>query len=312
MPSNSPINESGELVRPGTLYVAATPIGHRDDITLRALKILDQVDLIAAEDTRKTRRFLELHGINGSFISYHEHNEKERTPQILAKLQNGASIALVSNAGTPTVSDPGYRLINSAIGSGVRVVPIPGASAAAAALSVAGLPTDGFTFAGFLPKKKGKRLKQLDELAQETRTLIFYESPKRILTLINEIMDSMGDRYGVLAREITKLHEEFIRGPLSELREILEGRSGIKGECTLLVAGWDESRTVKWETVRNEIRDQLKSSKQPVSKLAKKISQKYSLPKNKVYMEALSIRSEKAEDREQIAEDGGQRSEDRR
>jgi len=287
------------VVSPGTLYVVATPIGHRDDITLRALKILDQVDLIAAEDTRKTRRFLELHGINGSFISYHEHNENERTPQILTKLQNGASIALVSNAGTPTMSDPGYRLIKSAARNAVTIVPVPGVSAAATALSVAGLPTDTFTFAGFLPKKKGKRLKQLDELAQEPRTLIFYESPKRILTLINEIIDTMGDRYGVMAREMTKLHEEFIRGRLSEILEILETRSGIKGECTLLVTGWDKSHTADGETVKNEIQDQLKSSKESVSMLVKKISQKYGISKNKVYQEALEIRRQMTEDRGQ-------------
>ena len=296
MPSNSPINEPGDLVRPGTLYVVATPIGHRDDITVRALKILGQVDLIAAEDTRKTRIFLDLHGINGSFISYHEHNENERTPQILAKLQNGASIALVSNAGTPTVSDPGYRLIQSAARNDVTIVPVPGVSAAAAALSVAGLPTDAFTFAGFLPKKKGKRLKQLDGLVQEPRTLIFYESPNRILTLINEIIDILGDRYGVLAREMTKLHEEFIRGQLSKIRKILETRSGIKGECTLLVAGWNKSRTGDWETIKGEIQDQLKSSKEPVSMLAKIISQKYGLPKNKVYQAALKIREQMTED----------------
>jgi len=296
MPSNSLINDAGEPVRPGTLYVVATPIGHRDDITLRALKILDQVDLIAAEDTRKTRRFLELHGISGSFISYHEHNENERAPQILTKLQNGASIALVSNAGTPTMSDPGYRLIKSAVRNEVTIVPVPGVSAAATALSVAGLPTDTFTFAGFMPKKKGKRLNQLGELAQEPRTLIFYESPKRILALIIEILDTMGDRYGVLAREMTKLHEEFIRGRLSEILETMEQRSAIKGECTLLVTGCSESLTVDWETVKNEIRDQLKASKEPVSKLVKKISQKYGLSKNKVYQEALRIRGQKTVD----------------
>ena len=299
MPSNSLINDAGEPVRPGTLYVVATPIGHRDDITLRALKILDQVDLIAAEDTRKTRRFLELHGISGSFISYHEHNENERAPQILTKLQNGASIALVSNAGTPTLSDPGYRLIKSAARNEVAIVPVPGVSAAATALSVAGLPTDTFTFAGFMPKKKGKRLNQLGKLAQEPRTLIFYESPKRILALIIEIRDTMGDRCGVLAREMTKLHEEFIRGRLSEILETMETRPGIKGECTLLVTGCSESLTVDWETVKNEIQDQLKTSKEPVSKLVKKISLKYRLSKNKVYQEALRIRGQKAEDRGQ-------------
>jgi len=291
------------VVSPGTLYVVATPIGHRDDITLRALKILGQVDLIAAEDTRKTRRFLELHGINASFISYHEHNEQDRAPQILKKLQTGTSIALVSNAGTPTVSDPGYRLIKSAAKNNVTIVPVPGVSAAAAALSVAGLPTDAFTFAGFLPKKKGKRLKLLAQLAQEPRTLIFYESPKRILTLINEIIDTMGDRYGVMAREMTKLHEEFIRDQLSEILAALKGRSAIKGECTLLVSGWDDNRAVEWESVQNEIKDQLQSSTEPISKVVKKISQKYGLPKNKVYQEALVIRRPRTDD-------GGRKTED--
>jgi 16S rRNA (cytidine1402-2'-O)-methyltransferase len=304
MPLNSPIHNPRKLVSPGTLYVVATPIGHRDDLTLRALKILGQVDLIAAEDTRKTRRFLELHGIKGSFISYHEHNEKERTPQILKKLQTGTSIALVSNAGTPTVSDPGYRLIKSAASHEVTIVPVPGVSAAATALSVAGLPTDAFTFAGFLPKKKGKRLKLLDQLAQEPRTLIFYESPKRIQTLINEIIDTMGDRFGVLAREMTKLHEEFIRDQLSEILAILKKRSAIKGECTLLVSGWNDNRAVEWESVKNEIKDELQSSTEPVSKVVKRISQKYGLPKNKVYQEALGVRS-------QMAEDGGQKTDKR-
>ena len=296
MPLNSPTHNSSKLVSPGTLYVVATPIGHRDDLTLRALKILGQVDLIAAEDTRKTRRFLELHGIKGSFISYHEHNEKERTPQILKKLQTGVSIALVSNAGTPTVSDPGYRLIKSAAGHEVTIVPVPGVSAAATALSVAGLPTDAFTFAGFPPKKKGKRLKLLDQLAQEPRTLIFYESPKRILTLISEIIDTMGDRFGVLAREMTKLHEEFIRDQLSEILAILKRRSAIKGECTLLVSGWDENRAVEWESVENEIKEEMQSSTEPVSKLVKRISQKYNLPKNKVYQEVLAVRRQRTED----------------
>lgn len=297
MPSNSPTHDSSKLVSPGTLYVVATPIGHRDDITLRALTILGQVDLIAAEDTRKTRRFLELHGINGSFISYHEHNERDRAPQILKKLQTGTSIALVSNAGTPTVSDPGYRLIESAAKNGVAIVPVPGVSAAAAALSVAGLPTDVFTFAGFLPKKKGKRLKLMDQLAQEPRTLIFYESPKRILTLISEIIDTMGDRYGVLAREMTKLHEEFIRDRLSEILAILKERSAIKGECTLLVSGWDDNRALEWESVKAEIRNNLETKSESVSIVAKNISQKYGLPKNRVYQEALKIRGQKSEDR---------------
>ncbi len=204
-------------IRPGTLYVVGTPIGNRDDITLRALNILRQVDLIAAEDTRKTRRFLESHDIKSNLISYHEHNEAERTPKLITKLKKGISIALVSNAGTPTVSDPGYQLITAALADNLNVIPIPGVSAATAALCVAGLPTNSYVFLGFPAKKKAKRRQQLNDLASEPRTLIFYESPRRILTLLGEIQEAMGDRYVVLAREMTKLHEEFLRGQLSEI-----------------------------------------------------------------------------------------------
>lgn len=297
MPSNLPINNTDQTVSPGTLYVVATPIGNRDDITLRALKILKSVDLIAAEDTRKTRRFLEYHGISGSLISYHEHSENERTPQLLARLKAGTSIALVSTAGTPTVSDPGYRLIKGAVSHAVPLVPVPGVSAAAAALSVSGLPTDRFAFVGFLPQKKNRRAKQLEQLAQESQTLIFYESPKRIITRLREIKDAMGDRQGMIAREMTKRHEEFIRGTLSQIIENLEARSGVKGECTLLVAGGDESSDAQWDTVKHEIQDMLKSSSEPVSALAQKISQKYGLPKNRVYKEALKLKEQRPEDR---------------
>ncbi len=296
MPSNSPINEAGNIVKSGTLYVVATPIGHRDDITVRALNILGQVDQIAAEDTRKTRSFLDRHGIKASLISYHEHNERERTPQIIGKLQNGRSIALVSNAGTPTVSDPGFRLITSAIQNGVHIVPVPGVSAAIAALSVAGMSTDAFTFAGFLSKKTGKRLRLLEQLAQEPRTLILYESPKRILTLLNDLIAAMGDRFGVMAREMTKHHEEFLRGRLSEIRTSLQARSEIKGEITLLVAGSEGDSAAEWDTVLAAIRRDLKKPASSVSKVAKRISQKYGVSKNRVYQEALSVRQQMTED----------------
>ena len=237
MPSNSPTIEPGSPKNAGTLYVVATPIGNKDDITVRALTVFREVDLIAAEDTRKTRRFLASHDIKSKLVSYHEHNEEKRTPQLIQKLNSGHTVALVSNAGTPLVSDPGYRLIETAISHKIDVVPIPGVSAAIAALSVAGLPTEAFVFIGFLPKKKGKRLKQLQALATGDRTLIFYESPGRILALLQDIIKIMGDRRGALAREMTKLHEEFLRGRLSEIEQNLQERTGIKGECTLLVAG---------------------------------------------------------------------------
>jgi 16S rRNA (cytidine1402-2'-O)-methyltransferase len=262
---------------------------------VRALNVLRKVDLIAAEDTRKTRRFLSQHGIENRFISYHEHNETERTPKLLSKLKHGINIALVSNAGTPSVSDPGYRLILAATTNTVNVIPVPGVSAATAALSVAGLPTDSFTFIGFLSKKTGKRLKLLNELANEPRTLVFYESPKRILAFIEEILAVMGNRAGVLAREMTKLHEEFLRGSLAEILESLRNRPEIKGECTLLVAGSGHAGRINWEEIRSELGRELASTGDSVSKIARSIAGKYGLSKNSVYAEALCIRKQMSE-----------------
>jgi 16S rRNA (cytidine1402-2'-O)-methyltransferase len=278
---------------PGTLYVVGTPIGNRDDITLRALSILGEVDLIAAEDTRKTRNFLALHAVKNDLISYHEHNESGRTDQLLTKLGHGLSIALVSNAGMPTVSDPGYRLITAALANHFKVVPIPGVSAITTAQSVGGLPTDSFVFLGFPAKKKAKRLRQLNELAKEPRTLIFYESPKRILRLLAEIRDAMGNRPAVLAREMTKLHEEFIRGSLSHIEALLKDRANIKGECTLLVAGSDDTSTKTWQQIRFEIQHALEAENKPVAEVAKNISKKYRLPKNKIYEETLKFRNQR-------------------
>ncbi len=288
----SPPKKSVNVIHPGTLYVVATPIGNRDDITLRALNILREVDLIAAEDTRKTRRFLDLHAIKSSLISYHEHNEAERTPKLIAKLKKGISIALVSNAGTPTVSDPGYRLITATLAGNLNVVPIPGVSAATAALSAAGLPTDSFVFLGFPAKKKTKRLQQLNDLASEPRTLIFYESPRRILTLLGEIQDAMGDRYVVFAREMTKLHEEFLRGRLSEITIQLKRRASIKGECTLLVAGSDKEEIQSWEVIRQQVRTAVINRQNSLSMIAREIAAKHGISKNEIYTQALKIEKE--------------------
>jgi 16S rRNA (cytidine1402-2'-O)-methyltransferase len=289
---NSSPQKSEAVIHPGTLYVVATPIGNRDDITLRALNILRKVDLIAAEDTRKTRRLLELHAIKSSLISYHEHNEAERTPQLIAKLKMGMSIALVSNAGTPTVSDPGYRLITATLAGNLNVMPIPGVSAATTALSAAGLPTDSFVFLGFASKKKAKRLQQLNDLASEPRTLIFYESPRRILSLLGEIKDTMGDRHVVIAREMTKLHEEFLRGRLSEIAIQLNGRAKIKGECTLLVAGCDPEDSVSWEVVKQQVRTAVINDRNSLSLIAREIAAESGISKNKIYTHALKIKKE--------------------
>jgi len=282
--------QSNPSNKPGILYVVATPIGNRDDITLRALDILGHVDLVAAEDTRHTGRLLAHHKIKCQMISFHEHNENDRTPDLIRRLKAGTSVALVSNAGTPSVSDPGYRLVKEAVANHIRVTPIPGVSAAIAALSVSGLPTDSFVFIGFPAKKKAKRLRQLKALAGESKTMVFYESPKRILTFLEETKSVMGDRYGVLCREMTKLHEEFIRGFLSEILYSLTARSVIKGECTLLVTGCEENKKNSIKTVRTEILKALEKKESKLSEFSKIIANNYGLPKNKVYDEALRLK----------------------
>jgi len=290
---NSPMSDADKKMNNGVLYVVATPIGNREDITLRALNILRDVDLIAAEDTRKTGNLLAHYQIKNRLISFHEHNEKKRTPGMIGKLREGISIALVSNAGTPSVSDPGYRLVKAAIANKITVSPIPGVSAATAAMSVAGLPTDSFVFVGFAPKKKGKRLKFLAELSAEPRPLIFYESPKRILALLEEIIAGMGDRNANLAREMTKLHEEFIRGSLSEILKTLEARPVVKGECTLVVDGCEALEEIDPEIIKAEIKAALKKDQSGSSEIARSIARKYSLPKNAIYDLVLKTRSQK-------------------
>ena len=276
----------------GTLYVVATPIGNMEDITIRALNILGQVDLIAAEDTRHTGKLLKYHNIKSHLISYHEHNEKERTLLLIKRIKSGSSIALVSNAGTPTVSDPGYMLLQSAVENKIRVIPIPGASAVVAALSISGLPTDSFIFIGFPAKKKAKRLKQLQELDDEKRTLIFYESPGRILVFMEELTDVMGDRYSVLCREMTKLHEEFLRGRLSELIDSLSHRPAVKGECTLLVKGCEENKEVSQDVIRVVLIEALGKKGGKISEASRIIAKKYGLSKNRVYEVALKLKAE--------------------
>ena len=217
------------------LYVVATPIGNLEDITYRAVRILGKVDLIACEDTRQTHKLLEHYGIQKPTVSYHEHNEAERTADLIARLLGGATIALVSDAGMPLVSDPGYRLVRAAVENGIPVQPIPGPSATLTALAASGLPTDSFRFGGFLPHKPGQRAKLLEALAEEQATLIFYEAPHRILEALEAIETVLGPRPVVVARELTKIHEEFLRGTAAEIRAQLESRDAIKGEMTLLI-----------------------------------------------------------------------------
>lgn len=287
------MDNTASAVISGTLYVVATPIGNRDDITLRALKVLRDVDFIAAEDTRHTGRFLSLHNIKGNLISYHEYNERERTPGLIGRLKAGSTVALVSNAGTPLLSDPGYRLVKEAVAAGINIVPIPGVSAAVAALSVSGLPTDSFIFIGFCPKKKQKRMDLLKEINKEKRTIVFYESPKRITRLIEELLDIMGERHCVLSRELTKFHEELIRGTQTELLYALKQRPELKGELTLLISGHEEKDEHSSGFLIKELTESIYEHDTPLSVLAKEKAKKFGLSKKQVYEKALKIKKER-------------------
>src|SRR5712664_1144353 len=220
-----------------SLYLVATPIGNLEDITLRALRVLKEVDLIACEDTRQTLKLLSHYGIKTRLVSYHEHNEMTKAAELVVDLEGGAKIALVTDAGMPGISDPGFRLIALAIRHHVPVVPIPGASAFLAALVASGLPTDSFRFSGFLPAKSGQRRKLLESVRESPRTQVFYEAPHRLLETLADVAEVLGeDRHVVVAREVTKIHEEFLRGRTVEVLEQLKARGDVKGEITLLIA----------------------------------------------------------------------------
>ena len=293
MPLNQSAHSPQKTDAGGCLYVVATPIGNLDDITLRALRILGQVDLVAAEDTRHTRKLLSAHGIKANLVSYHEHNEDKRTPELLTKLRNGENIALVSNAGTPVVSDPGYRLVRSAVDSDIPVVPIPGPSAAVTALSASGMATDQFTFVGFPARKKNKLRQQLAELATATGTLIFYQSPHRMTGFLQELIDQLGDRRAMLARELTKIHEELLHGRLSEIRENLGRREAIKGECTLLVAPEQQAQSVPQEEIESAVLGELASAQKSVSDIAKTIARQFGLKRADAYQLIMALRERK-------------------
>lgn len=227
----------------GTLYVVSTPIGNLEDITLRALRILREVNLIAAEDTRRTGRLLKHFGIEKPLTSYFEGNEMKKREMILSRLREGDDVALVSDAGTPGLSDPGFRLIRLAIENQIPVVPIPGPSAVITALSVAGLPTDAFLFKGFLPHKPKKRQDLLREMEHFRETLVFYESPHRLVESLEDILEILGDREIVLTRELTKIHEEILRGKISVILQQIRGKT-LKGEITLVVSGKTRKQNV--------------------------------------------------------------------
>ncbi len=226
----------------GKLYVVATPIGNLEDITLRALRVLKEADLIACEDTRHTQKLLNHYEIRKRTISYHEHNEHSRAPELVKVMEGGATVALVSDAGTPTISDPGQRLVALCCYHGIAIIPVPGASAILAALAAAGVSTDRFLFVGFLPARQGERRRALAKLANEGCTLILYEAPHRVATMLADAAEILGPRQAVLARELTKVHEEFLRGTLPELAQRI-GKMPLKGEISLVVGAAADGRT---------------------------------------------------------------------
>jgi len=221
----------------GTLYIVATPIGNLEDITQRALRVLREADLVACEDTRRTRVLLNHFGIKTKTISYHEHNERERAAEICELLAAGKNVALVSDAGTPLINDPGFRVVNAAIEQELPVVPIPGPAAFVSALVVSGLPSDEFYFAGFLPARANARRAKLEELSAIPATLIFYEAPHRIAITLTAALDTLGNRDAAVARELTKIHEEIARGSLSTLAQRFSGDARARGEMVLIISG---------------------------------------------------------------------------
>ena len=240
--SNARAEQEGRESPPGTLYLVGTPIGNLEDITLRALRVLKEVDLIACEDTRHTATLLNHYGIEKPTISYHEHNELTRAAELVVHLERGDNVAVVTDAGMPGVSDPGYRLVALAVRHHIRVVPVPGASAFLSALVASGLPTDSFRFAGFLPAKAGARRTALEAVRNSPRTQVFYEAPHRILETLRDVVEVLGgERHVVIAREVTKLHEEFLRARAQDVLSQLEQRGEIKGEITLLIGKPEET-----------------------------------------------------------------------
>jgi 16S rRNA (cytidine1402-2'-O)-methyltransferase len=272
--------------RSGTLYVVATPLGNLEDVTLRALRVLREAKLVACEDTRRTAGLLKAHGISTPTTSYFEHNERWKGAQVLDVIRKGGDVALVSDAGTPGISDPGYRLVRDARAEGLAVVPVPGPNAAVAALSVSGLPTDRFLFVGFLPSRAGARRAALAELAARRETLVFYESPVRVVASLEDMRQALGDRPAFLCREATKLHEEYRRGTLAELQAHLAPRKEVRGEIVVVVAGAAEvppAATVTAEALFARLSAEGRTRRDAVKEIARTLG----LPAREVYRRVL-------------------------
>jgi 16S rRNA (cytidine1402-2'-O)-methyltransferase len=274
---------------PGTLYIVATPIGNLEDITLRALRVLKEADLIACEDTRHTRKLLSHYRISRPATSYHEHNERERTVELVARLEAGVNIALVSDAGMPLVSDPGLRLVQEAVERGIPVVPIPGASALTAAIAASGLPTDQFVFGGFLPSKTTARRARLRELGALPMTIVFYEAPHRIKQALADARELLGQRRVVVARELTKMHEEFIRANLSEV----ELPDLTRGEMVLLLGpptGGTASQVQANRSVQKDVEELIRVEKIDQKAALKRLARARGISKSEAYRQMLAER----------------------
>lgn len=275
-------------MKPG-LYIVSTPIGNLEDVTIRALEVLKGVDIIACEDTRTTKKLLSRYAVTKPLTSYHEHNEIEKANELVSLLEGGKSVALVSDAGTPGVSDPGYRLVKLASDRGIEVYSVPGPSAVVAALSVSGLPTDSFAFFGFPPRTKKALADYFKRIKDYPETLIFYESPKRVLKTLGVMLDVFGDRNIAIVRELTKLYEELVRGRISDVIRVLDGRRQIKGEITVVVEGASESKGEIDLKAIDDYLTELKKKGATLKDAVKDVSEMSGYSKSKTYKRALQI-----------------------
>lgn len=275
--------DSRDPFTPGTLAVVATPLGNPDDLSPRAVRTLELADVVAAEDTRSAKRLLAGHGVSPTFISYHDWNERERVELLLSKLREGKRVALISEAGTPAISDPGYDIVRAARQEGLRVSPVPGPSALTAFLSASGLATDAFTFLGFAPNKQGKRKGFYKRYADREETLVFYESPRRAVAAIADALEVFGDREAALGREMTKTYEEFFFGPLSQVLKSLEAIEPVRGEIVWGVRGATKEERLPSAEEIEELIKQAAASGEPLKKLSKELAATTGLPSKELY-----------------------------
>ncbi len=283
-------------MKQGTLYIVATPIGNLEDITLRAIRVLKEVGMIAAEDTRRTRVLLDAHGIDTPLTSLHDHNELKKSEYLISRLREGTDIAYVSDAGTPGISDPGYLFVNHAIAQSIKIIPVPGPVAAVAALNASGLPMDSFVFFGFLPSRRTKRRQFLESVREEPKTMVFYESPNRLVSALEDIREILGERQIAVSRELTKLYEETLRGTADEIIESFRGKR-VKGEITIVASGADADRsTVSPEEIRARFHETRKDSASSTRDIINALSEEMNVPRKEVYRHVLAFIEEESHD----------------